>query len=408
MMPPDTRTPPAPSLPAGRTATDDAARWAAVLARDRSADGRFVYSVRSTGIFCRPSCPARRPNPENVAFHDSPDAARSAGFRPCMRCRPEAVQAGDEPPEWVARLCRHIAQADGTPPLAELAAIAGLSPSHLQRRFKANTGLSPREYALAIRADRLRERLAAGAASVTEAIHAAGFGSSSRFYERSDDMLGMTPTAYRKGGANQLIHFASGRCTLGLVLVASGDRGICAILLGDDTKALLADLARRFPNAHLTPAEAGFEATVAAVIRLVDDPARGTALPLDLRGTAFQQQVWKALQAIPAGQTASYTELANRVGRPRAVRAVAAACAANPIAVAVPCHRALRSDGALAGYRWGLARKRALLARERAAAAAPGADVEVERNVDTQPGAGTNAATLAPSVGEHGRHPGRR
>lgn len=364
--------------PVGHTGTLDAARWAAVLSRDRSADGRFVYSVRTTGIFCRPSCPARRPSPGNVAFHDNAEAALSAGYRPCRRCRPDAAATGDGTADWIAALCRYIDGADSPPSLAELAGLVGLSPSHLQRRFKAGTGFSPREYAQAVRAERLRGHLAGGAASVTQAIHAAGFGSSSRFYERADDMLGMTPTAYRQGGANQLIHFASGRCTLGHVLVASGDRGICAILLGDDTEALLADLARRFPNAHLAPAEAGFETTLAAVIRLVDDPSRGTALPLDLRGTAFQQQVWKALQAIPAGQTVSYTELANQVGKPRAVRAVAAACAANPIAVAVPCHRALRRDGALAGYRWGLERKRALLAREREAVTSTGAEVETE------------------------------
>lgn len=348
---------------------DPDARWTAVLARDRASDGSFFYSVRSTGIFCRPSCPARRPKRSNVAFHDTAEEARGAGFRPCLRCRPELDAAPDSPDERIAVLCRIIEQAEAPPTLASLAARVGLSPFHLQRRFKAATGLSPRQYAEACRAGRLRRELAHGK-SVTDAIHAAGFGSSSRFYERSDQMLGMTPTAYRKGGEKQTIRFASGLSTLGIVLVATGERGVCAILIGDSPDALQSDLAGRFPRARLEPGDAAFQATVAAAIALVDDPSRPCGLALDLRGTAFQQRVWQALREIPTGATATYTEIAARIGAPRAVRAVAAACAANPLAVAVPCHRVLRSDGGLAGYRWGLARKQALLDREREAAAA--------------------------------------
>jgi len=338
--------------------------WRAVLARDPGADGRFVYAVRSTGIYCRPSCPSRRPRRENVTFHATPVDAERAGFRPCKRCRPDAAASAGSRSAMVARLCRMIETAERAPALAELAAHAGLSRFHVQRVFKAETGLSPRSYAAAQRARRMREALAGGA-TVTRALYDAGYGASARFYAEADAVLGMAPSAYRAGGTNMEIRYASGQCSLGWVLVAQSARGVCAILLGDDPVALGRELAQRFRNASLVEGGAAFAELVERVLAFVDAPRLGLELPLDVQGTAFQQRVWQALRAIPAGETLSYAELARRIGAPRAVRAVAAACAANTIAVAVPCHRAVRSDGALAGYRWGVERKRALLERER-------------------------------------------
>jgi len=341
-------------------------RWAAVLARDAGSDGRFVYSVASTGVYCRPSCAARRPRPENVAFHASPADAERAGFRPCRRCRPDRPGLVGVHARMVAALCRTIEDAEQAPTLDALARQAGMSPHHLQRVFKAVVGLSPRAYASAHRARRVRERLGADR-SVTDAIHDAGFGSSSRFYERSNEVLGMTPSAWRAGGANTEIRFAIGECSLGAILVAATLRGVCAILIGDDPEALARNLQDRFPHATLIGGDAAFEQTVATVVGFVEAPQRGLDLPLDVRGTAFQQRVWQALSAIPPGSTATYTEIAARIGAPRSVRAVAGACAANAIAVAIPCHRVVRNDGGLAGYRWGVERKRALLDREAAA-----------------------------------------
>ena len=266
----------------------------------------------------------------------------------------------------VAELCRHIEHANPPPTLDELARKAGLSRYHLHRVFKAVTGMTPNDYARAQRAQRLREALPQ-AASVTQAVYDAGYASSSRFYEEAHDVLGMTPSAYRAGGAATEMRFAIGQCTLGAILVAQTARGVCAILLGDDPEALLRELQDRFPKAHLIGGDAGFERTVAQVVGFVEAPRIGWSLPLDLQGTAFQQRVWQALREIPAGCTASYTDIAQRIGAPNAVRAVAGACAANPVAVAVPCHRVLRLDGQLSGYRWGIERKRALLAREASA-----------------------------------------
>ncbi|MGE5088383.1 MAG: bifunctional DNA-binding transcriptional regulator/O6-methylguanine-DNA methyltransferase Ada [Candidatus Levyibacteriota bacterium] len=360
------------------TATVADPRWAAVVARDAGADGSFVYSVRTTGVYCRPSCGARRPRPENVAFHATAADAECAGFRPCRRCKPEQPPRAQQQAALVADLCRRIEAADHVPTLDELAAQAGLSAHHLHRVFKTVTGLTPRAWAAAHRARRVRAELDHGR-NVTDAIYGAGYNSNGRFYEQSDDVLGMTPSTYRAGGAQTDIRFAVGLCSLGSILVAASGRGVCAILLGDDPDALLRDLQDRFPRARLIGGDAKFERLVARVVGFVEAPGIGLDLPLDLRGTAFQQRVWQALRAIPPGETASYTDIAARIGAPRSVRAVAGACAANPLAVAIPCHRVVRNDGGLSGYRWGVERKRVLLDREARAAHAPqrGADIPV-------------------------------
>ncbi|WP_374480093.1 bifunctional DNA-binding transcriptional regulator/O6-methylguanine-DNA methyltransferase Ada [Zoogloea sp.] len=346
---------------AARTLADP--RWAAVLARDPTADGRFFYSVKSTGVYCRPSCGSRRPRPENVAFHASAADAEAAGFRPCRRCRPDLPPLAERQGRLIAELCRFIESADHVPNLDELARQAQLSPFHLQRLFKARTGLTPRAYAAALRARRLRDGLAASP-SVSAAQYDAGYASSGRFYADTDAALGMTPSQYRAGGANTEIRFAIGQSALGALLVAASPHGVCAISLGDDADALARELQDRFPHAKLVGDDPDFAALVAQVAGLVESPAQGLDLPLDLRGTAFQLRVWHALREIPAGSRLSYTELAHRLGLPRAVRAVAGACAANTLAVAVPCHRVVRNDGGLAGYRWGVERKQALLERE--------------------------------------------
>lgn len=364
---PNRATPSAKTAQAATTQADP--RWAAVAARSAAADGSFWYSVQTTGVYCRPSCAARAPRPENVRFHDSCADAEAAGFRPCQRCKPRQPTALSHHAALVTEACRIIegAAAGGAPTLDALAAQMGLSPSHLHRIFKQSTGLTPKAYAAAKRAQRLRSALDnAPTASVTDAIYSAGYQSSSRFYEQSAQVLGMTPSRYRAGGAAQDIRFAIGQCSLGAILVAQSDRGICAILLGDDADVLVRDLQDRFARANLIGGDTSFEALVAQVVAFVEAPGLGLNLPLDVRGTAFQQRVWQALQAIPAGQTASYAEVAQRIGAPTAVRAVAQACAANSLAVAIPCHRVVKSDGALSGYRWGVERKRALLTREAA------------------------------------------
>ena len=338
-------------------------RWAAVAARDPAADGKFFYSVRTTGVYCRPSCAARLARPENVDFHVTAADAERAGFRPCKRCKPDQPPRSEQHAAKVAELCRVIEHAEHALSLEELADHAGLSTSHLHRVFKAFTGLTPKEYATAHRARRVRAELERND-TVTEAIYGAGYGSSGRFYEKSRALLGMTPTDYRSGGVNTQIRFAIGECSLGSILVAASERGVCAILMGDDPDQLARDLQDRFPRADLIGGDAGFEQLVAKVVGFVETPRLGLDLPLDVRGTAFQQRVWQALREIPAGKTVSYSELAKRIGAPKSVRAVAQACAANPVAVAIPCHRVVRNDGALSGYRWGVERKRTLLARE--------------------------------------------
>ena len=333
-------------------------RWQVISRRET---GDFVYSVRTTGVYCRPTCPSRLPKPENVRFHASCDAAESAGFRACLRCKPREASTQAKQAEMIADVCRFIEGAEDAPSLDEMAARAGLSPHHFHRMFKASTGLTPKAYADAHRAQRVREGLTAGEA-VTAALYEAGYGSSGRFYERSNAILGMTPTEFQKGGAGD-IRFAIGQCSLGVILVAQSDKGICAITLGDEAESLVRDLQDRFPKANLIGADADFERHMAQVVGMIDQQ-QALDLPLDIRGTAFQQRVWQALRAIPPGETRSYAEIAEAIGAPKAVRAVAGACAANALAIAIPCHRVVRNDGALSGYRWGVERKRALLLKE--------------------------------------------
>ncbi|HRN87292.1 bifunctional DNA-binding transcriptional regulator/O6-methylguanine-DNA methyltransferase Ada [Hyphomicrobium sp.] len=337
--------------------------WNAVRARDRDYDGKFYYSVATTGVYCRPSCPARLANRKNVAFHTSCADAERAGFRPCKRCKPTEPSLHERYAAKVADACRLIEDAEEPPKLDELARAIGLSTYHFHRIFKAIAGVTPKAYAVAHRQKRVRENLKRSR-SVTEAIHEAGFNSSGRFYASSDDVLGMTPSDFRSGGTDAEMRFAVGECSLGSILVAASDKGIAAILFGDDPETLVHDLEDRFPKANLIGGDCAFEDVMAKVVGLVEAPEVGLALPLDVRGTAFQHRVWRALREIPVGTTATYSEIAEKIGMPKAVRAVAAACAANKIAVAIPCHRVVRNDGSLSGYRWGVERKRRLLDRE--------------------------------------------
>ena len=338
-------------------------RWARVLARDKTADGEFWYSVATTGVYCRPSCPSRAANPKNVVLHDTLEAARAMGFRACKRCNPDGPSLDTENAAIVAKACHLIEQSEEIPSLTELADAVGLSSGYFHRLFKRVTGLTPKNYAIGHRAGRVRRGLNKSR-SVTEAIYDAGFNSSGRFYEQSTNLLGMTPTRYRAGGVNEEIRFAIGASSLGAILVASSERGVASILIGDDPNALVEDLQDRFPHARLVGGDRDYEQLVAQVVGLVEAPRLGLDLPLDIRGTAFQQRVWQALREIPPGRTVSYTEIAAKIGLPTAVRAVAGACAANNIAVAIPCHRVVRNDGALSGYAWGVERKRVLLSRE--------------------------------------------
>lgn len=350
------------------TETELDPRWQSVVDRDAGADGSFVFAVRTTGVYCRPSCPSRRAKPGNVSFHDTPGAAEAAGFRPCLRCHPKGRSAAEANAEIIAEACRIIETSEDLPKLDDLAARVGFSSHHFHRQFKAITGLTPREWGAAHRARKVRAELRDKETTVTEAIYDAGFNANSRFYETSNDVLGMTPTAFRKGGEDTDIRFAVGESALGAILVAESDKGICAIALGDDPGALVNDLQDRFPKANLIGGDAGFESRVARVVGFVEAPGIGLDLPLDIRGTAFQRRVWQALRRIPVGETVSYAEIARRIGAPKSVRAVAGACASNRIAVAIPCHRVVRGDGALSGYRWGVERKRALLDVERKSA----------------------------------------
>ena len=345
------------------TATQNDPRWAQVFARNRSADGTFWYSVQTTGIYCRPSCPSRTANPKNVALHDDLLSAKATGFRACKRCNPDGASQDAQHATLVAKACRLIEQSEEPIPLECLAKTIGLSASYFHRLFKATTGLTPKNYAAANRASRVREGLAKGH-SVTEVIYDAGFNSSGRFYEKSNKMLGMTPTRYREGGMNEEIKFAIGQSSLGAILVASSAKGVVAILIDDDPNKLARDLQDRFPKARLVGGDQDYEKLVAQVVGLVEAPAIGLNLPLDVRGTAFQQRVWQALQEIPVGKTTSYSDIAAQIGLPNAVRVVAGACAANNIAVAIPCHRVVRSDGSLSGYAWGVERKKRLLDAE--------------------------------------------
>ncbi|CAI8720546.1 MULTISPECIES: bifunctional DNA-binding transcriptional regulator/O6-methylguanine-DNA methyltransferase Ada [Pseudomonas] len=338
-------------------------RWAAVVARDPKADGQFVYAVKTTGVYCNPSSHARLPKPHNVEFFDSAEQARAAGYRPSKRATKDQSELAAQHASTVAAACRQIESAQTLPALGELAEAAGLSSFHFHRVFKAVTGLTPKGYADAHRSRKVRERLAHGG-SVTDALYDAGFNSNSRFYEAADQLLGMKPGDYRAAGQNNDIRFAVGQCSLGAILVAQSERGVCAILLGDDPHQLVCDLQDKFRRANLIGADHEFEQLIARVVGFIEAPAIGLDLPLDVRGTAFQERVWQALREIPVGSTASYADVAQRIGQPKAVRAVAQACGANNLAVAIPCHRVVRSDGNLSGYRWGVERKRQLLERE--------------------------------------------
>lgn len=343
--------------------TDDA-RWEAVRTRDAQADGQFVYAVRTTGVYCRPSSSARLPKRENIEFFDTAEAAEAAGYRPSRRAQGDRTAAAAERAALVAQACRLIEAAETAPHLDELATQAGMSSFHFHRVFKAETGLTPKAYATAYRARKLREELNAASGTVTDAIYGAGFNSNSRFYETSEQLLGMRAKEYRAGGVGAVIRFAVGESSLGAILVAQSQRGICTILLGEDPERLVRDLQDQFPKAELIGGDGDFEQLVAQVVGFIEAPGIGLNLPLDVRGTAFQQRVWQALREIPPGQTVSYAEIAERIGSPKAVRAVAQACAANHIAVAIPCHRVVRRDGNISGYRWGIDRKRELLRRE--------------------------------------------
>ena len=359
-------------------------RIARVEARDRRADGAFWYGVSTTGIYCRPSCPSRAARAAHLSFHASPEAARRAGFRPCLRCNPDGLSGDAIEAALVAKACRLADGMEAAPSVATLAAFAGLRPTQFRAIFRRATGLAPGAWLRARRASRVRDGLARGLL-VADAAADAGYGSSARLHEQSDAALGMQPGRYRTGGAGETIRVACDAATLGRVLVASTARGLVAILLGDDDTSLRHELQRRFPRARIDDAEPAFADTVVRVIAMVDDPSRGLDLPLDIRGTAFQQRVWAALRATAAGETLSYTGLAARIGAGGAVRAVAGACAANPLAVAVPCHRVRRADGGLAGYAWGAARKQALLGREQ----------EASRRVATSSGTGSNVDAAA-------------
>ncbi|MBK5412522.1 bifunctional DNA-binding transcriptional regulator/O6-methylguanine-DNA methyltransferase Ada [Pseudomonas sp. TH34] len=351
-----------------RHATEQDPRWAAIVARDAKADLTFVYGVKTTGVYCRPSSSARRPRPENVEFFDTPQQAEAAGYRPNKRSSGDQTQVAARHAQLVAAACRHIEQAETLPALEDLATLAGLSPFHFHRVFKAVTGLTPKRYASAHRSRKVRDGLK-DQHSVTDALYEAGFNSNSRFYEAADQLLGMKPGDYKAGGTNTDIRFAVGQCSLGAILVAQSNRGVCAILLGDDPDKLVRDLQDQFPRANLLGADHDFEQLIAQVVGFIEAPALGLNLPLDLRGTAFQERVWQALREIPVGCTASYAEIAQRIGAPTAYRAVAQACGANSLAVAIPCHRVVRADGNLSGYRWGVERKRQLLERESPAGA---------------------------------------
>lgn len=340
-------------------ATDES-RWQAVETRDSRADGQFVFAVKTTGICCRPSCSARHPLRKNVVFFNSVAAATDAGFRPCKRCQPDKLAPEQQRIDRITQACRILETSREPIVLAELAAQVAMSPFHFHRLFKQVTGLTPHAWQKALRAKRLREQLTQGE-PVTRAVFDAGYQSGSNYYQQADAVLGMTAKQYRQGGEQMIIQFVVGSCRLGEFLVAQSERGICAILLGNDAQQLVHELETLFPHSSLTAGDEAFSHSVVQVVSFLEHPGSHFALPLDIQGTAFQQQVWQALRDIPAGQTASYRDIAERIGKPQAVRAVAGACAANKLAVIIPCHRVVRNDGALSGYRWGVERKRQLL-----------------------------------------------
>ena len=351
------------AMPTASSTPDPQAAWKAVVARDAAEDGRFVFAVATTGVFCRPSCAARRPNRENVSFFAGPAEAEAAGFRACLRCKP----ASAEPPTAVRAVRRAVAflekHAGEVVPLSTLARAAGLSPFHLQRTFKKLVGVTPKKYADAQRADRLKALLREGS-RVASASFEAGYGSSSRAYAQAPKHLGMTPARYARGGQGLHIRFATVETALGRLLVGATDRGVCAVTLGDSDRALEAGLRREYPEALLEKAPAAVAEWTALIAGSLAEKVDLSSIPLDLRATTFQRRVWEALRAIPRGETRSYGELAVAIGAPTAARAVASACAHNPAALVVPCHRIVRGDGSLGGYRWGASRKRAILRNE--------------------------------------------
>ncbi|HWB48689.1 MAG TPA: bifunctional DNA-binding transcriptional regulator/O6-methylguanine-DNA methyltransferase Ada [Stellaceae bacterium] len=347
--------------------------WEAVRTHDASQDGQWVYSVKTTGVYCRPGCASRQPLRQNVAFYRTGEEAEAAGFRPCKRCRPNEGSPARRHVAAVERACALIRSRETLPSLDELAGAAGISRYHFHRVFKQITGATPREWGKAHRLDRFAARLEAGE-PVAEAVYAAGFGASSRAYAAAPTGLGMTPAARRHGGRGETIRFTTVKTAIGWALVAATERGICMTALGDEKAPLEAELRRRFPAALIWPADDKLRRWAERIVHFVTDPAEQPDLPLDIRGTAFQARVWRALQKVPPGKTATYTEIAAALGQPKAVRAVAAACAANKLALLVPCHRIVRRDGDLAGYRWGLERKQKLLATERAAMTADAAE----------------------------------
>jgi len=344
----------------------DNKRWQALVKRDPEALGAFYYGVLTTGVFCRAGCRSRLPKRENVRFFDTCDQAQKAGFRPCRRCRPDIAVGNQSQVRVVLEACRFIEKAESPPSLGELADAVGLSPFHFHRLFKKIVGITPKQYALEKRSKRVREHLGKNQ-TVTQALYQAGFMASSRFYEKATATLGMQPRAYQKGAPHMRIQFTMVHSSLGPVLVAATGQGICAIEFGHSAQMLKERLHCRFPKAEWQEPDPHFKAMIEQVLAFLESPRReGFDLPLDIQGTAFQRQVWLALQKILPGSTASYKDIATRIGHPQAARAVAQACAANPIAVAIPCHRVVRRNGELGGYRWGIERKRKLLRQEEA------------------------------------------
>ena len=350
-------------MPDTKRFTTDHQRRQAMQTRDPLAHNAFVYAVVTTGIYCRPTCSSRRPKPQNVRFYNTSTDAEAAGFRACKKCRPGDSGSFGKFDDRIVKACRIIENADQPPKLEKLAKAVELSPFYFQKLFKAALGVTPKEYATGKRMHRMKTGLSHGA-TVTDAIYEAGFGSNSRLYENSDRELGMPPTTYRNKGEGLVIQYALGQSFLGPVLVAATDKGICAIEFGRSAKELIDQLQATFSKADIKPGHDDFTKLVQAVTAFIESPDQDLKLPLDIQGTAFQRRVWKALQNIPAGTTATYSDVAEQIGRPKAVRAVANACASNKIAVAVPCHRVVRRDGNLGGYKWGLDRKQELLKRE--------------------------------------------
>ena len=346
---------------------DQEAQWQAVLAKDAGCDGQFVFAVSSTRIYCRPSCPSRRPHRERVSFFQLPEQAEQAGFRACLRCHPRDARTRDPQIQMAQEVCRLIDENDGEPiTLSTLSARLGVSSFHLQRTFKSVMGITPKDYAETSRVNRFKQGVRKGE-GITNAIYDAGFGSSSRLYEGASAHLGMTPATYGKGGRGALINYAIVETPLGRLLVAATNKGVCSVMLGDSEAALKADLLQEFPAAEIREDEKPLRSSLRAIVEHLKNKSPHIDLPLDIQATAFQRQVWEQLRAIPYGETHSYSEVAKAIGQQKAVRAVARACATNPVALVIPCHRVVREDKSLGGYRWGLERKKKLLEREKAA-----------------------------------------